>query len=58
MTKKNYRDLFKEKEYSKLLISNLVNRFGDSLDVIAFTWLIYHITQSASISLGLYKPRK
>ena len=54
MTKKNYRDLFKEKEYSKLLISNLVNRFGDSLDAIAFTWLIYHITQSASWAVLIF----
>ena len=52
--KKNYKDLLKEKEYCKLLLSNLVNRFGDSLDAIAFTWLIYHITQSASWAVLIY----
>ncbi|RKM56895.1 MFS transporter [Butyrivibrio sp. CB08] len=52
--KKNYKDLLNEKEYSKLLLSNLVNRFGDSLDAIAFTWLIYHITQSASWAVLIF----
>ena len=55
MTKRNnYKDLLKEKEYSKLLVANLVNRFGDSLDAITFTWLIYHITQSASLAVLIY----
>ena len=52
--KNNYKDLLKEKEYSKLLVANLVNRFGDSLDAIAFTWLIYHITKSASLAVLIY----
>ena len=52
--RKNYKDLLKEKEYCKLLFSNLVNRFGDSLDAIAFTWLIYHITKSASWAVLIY----
>lgn len=52
--RKNYKDLLKEKEYCKLLFSNLVNRFGDSLDAITFTWLIYHITKSASWAVLIY----
>ena len=43
-----YRDVIKEKNYAILLLTNLVNRFGDSIDAIAFTWLVYKITGSAS----------
>ena len=43
-----YRDVIKEKNYTVLLFTNLINRFGDSIDAIAFTWLVYQITGSAS----------
>ena len=43
-----YRDVIKEKNYVVLLFTNLINRFGDSIDAIAFTWLVYQITGSAS----------
>lgn len=43
-----YGDVLKDKEYRKLLFSNLINRFGDSIDAIAFSWLAYEITHSAS----------
>ncbi|MCR5557510.1 MAG: MFS transporter [Butyrivibrio sp.] len=43
-----YRDVLKDKEYRKYLFSGLINRFGDSIDAIAFTWLVYQITHSAS----------
>ena len=49
MTKEiKYRDLLKEKNCIILLFTNLINRFGDSVDAIAFTWLVYAITKSAS----------
>ncbi len=49
MTKNaKYRDLLKEKNCTILLFTNLINRFGDSVDAIAFTWLVYAITGSAS----------
>ena len=43
-----YKDVIKDPQYMKLLFSNLINRFGDSIDAIAFTWLVYKITNSAS----------
>lgn len=46
--KVGYRDVFNQKEYVKLIISNIINRFGDSVDVIAFEWLVYQITGSAA----------
>lgn len=46
----NYRTLLQKKNYRNLWIAGLINRFGDSVDAIAFTWLIYQISQSAGVS--------
>ena len=46
----NYSKILKESEYRKLLLANLINRFGDSVESIAFTWLVYQITKSATWS--------
>ena len=46
----NYLKILKESEYRKLLFSNLINRFGDSMESIAFTWVVYQITNSAAWS--------
>lgn len=54
-TKKiGYRDVFTQKEYMKVIISNIINRFGDSVDVIAFEWLVYQITGSAAWSAIIF----
>lgn len=45
-----YIDILKNKEYRKLLFSNLINRFGDSVESIAFTWIVYQITHSVAWS--------
>ena len=34
----------------KLIAANAVSRFGDSIDMIAFSWLTYAVTNSASLS--------
>lgn len=56
----SYRPLFRQREYIKLVAANVINRFGDSIDAIAFAWLMYEITQSAALMaliLGLnYLP--
>ena len=49
-----YRDVFGQKEYLKLLIANLISRFGDSIDAIAFTWIVYQVTGSASWSAIIF----
>ena len=46
----NYLKILKESEYRKLLFSNLINRFGDSVESITFTWVVYQITNSAAWS--------
>ncbi|WP_029233552.1 MFS transporter [Butyrivibrio sp. VCB2006] len=45
--KKMYGEILKEREYRKLIFATVINRFGDSVDAIAFTWLVYQITHSA-----------
>jgi predicted MFS family arabinose efflux permease len=48
--KVTYRDILRESEYRKLIFSNVINRFGDSVDALALIWLVYQITQSAAWS--------
>jgi len=50
----NYLKILKESEYRKLLFSNLINRFGDSVESIAFTWVVYQITNSAAWSAIIF----
>lgn len=49
-----YRQILTQKEYCKLIAANLINRFGDSVDALAFTWLVYQVTGSASWSAIIY----
>lgn len=49
MEKKNYRQLLSQKWYLKLLLADTVNRFGDAIDVIAYSWVMYEITGSESL---------
>lgn len=44
----SYKDLKGEKEYWKLFIANIISRFGDSIDAIAYSWMAYELTGSAS----------
>lgn len=48
--RKMYGEIIKEHEYRKLIFATVINRFGDSVDAIAFTWLVYQITHSAAWS--------
>ncbi|MGI5894212.1 MAG: MFS transporter [Candidatus Merdivicinus sp.] len=45
-----YRDILKNADYRKLLFADIINEFGDSVDGIAFTWLTYQFSGSASLS--------
>ena len=44
-----YAPLKTQKEYLKLITSSVVNRFGDSIDAIAYSLLTYEITGSAAL---------
>ena len=48
--RKMYGEIIKEREYRKLIFATVINRFGDSVDAIAFAWLVYQITHSAAWS--------
>ncbi|MGZ9583521.1 MFS transporter [Paenibacillus marinisediminis] len=45
---KSYKDLLTQRQYLKMIGANVVNRFGDSIDMIAFSLMVYQITGSAS----------
>ena len=53
-----YKDVLKQKEYVKLIVANVINRFGDSIDSIAFEWLIYLLTGSASWAAIIFGVNK
>lgn len=40
----------KNKKFVKLLIANCISRVGDSIDMLAFSWLIYAMTNSVAWS--------
>ncbi len=44
-----YRVLKTQPEYLKMIAANLINRFGDSVDSIAYGLLMYRVTGSASL---------
>lgn len=49
-----YKDILNQKEYLKYIISNVINRFGDSVDSVAFLWMIYLLTKSAAWSAIIF----
>ncbi len=49
-----YREVLKQKEFMKLIIANVINRFGDSIDSIAFTWMVFALTNSPAWSAVIF----
>ncbi len=49
-----FRDILKVGNYRKMIISDFINRFGDSIDAIAVTWLVYQVTHQAVWSAIVY----
>lgn len=45
----SYRALITQRQYCKLIGANLFGRFGDSLDAIAYSWLVYQVTGNAAM---------
>ncbi len=52
--KVGYKQIFRQKEYMKTVIAAVINRFGDSIDSIALTWLVYQLTGSAAWSAIIF----
>lgn len=42
----------------KIIIAALINRFGDAVDAIASTWIVYEITGSATWSVIIFGINK
>ena len=49
-----YKEIVKQKDYMKIVSASVVNRFGDSVDAIASTWIVYEITGNATWSAIIY----
>ena len=58
MDKVGYREILRQKEFMKTVIADIINRFGDSIDTIAFVWLVYQVTESAAWSALLFGINK
>lgn len=58
MSKVGYRSVLRQKEFVKIIIANIINRFGDSIDSIAFAWMVYMLTGSAAWSAVIYGVNK
>jgi len=52
--KSGYGSLFRETEYMKFIIAKLISRFGDSIDVVAYGWMVFRLTGSAVMLATLY----
>ena len=50
----NYRAVLRHRQYAKLIAANVVNRFGDSVDAIAFTWLVFEISKNPTWSAVIF----
>ena len=50
----SYKTIWNIPNCRRLICANLINRFGDSIDAIAFTWLVYQITGSAAWSALIF----
>ena len=49
-----YKELFKNRNFRRDLAASLINRFGDSIDAIASSWIVYELTGEASWSAIIY----
>lgn len=54
----SYKDILKQKEYMKVVMAAVINRFGDAVDGVAFTWLVYILTESAAWSAFIFGVNK
>lgn len=52
--KVGYKDIFHQKEYMKIIIAALINRFGDAIDAVASTWIVYELTGNAAWSAIIF----
>ncbi|MEG1254362.1 MFS transporter [Clostridium sp.] len=49
-----YGDIIKDKNFCLFMLGNLISRFGDSIDTIAYAWMVYKITGSTALMALLF----
>ncbi|MGV8146083.1 MAG: MFS transporter [Alkaliphilus sp.] len=49
-----YKDILKEKEFMKVVMGEIISRFGDSIDFIAYGWMVFQLTGSAALLAVLF----
>lgn len=53
-----YADVLRQPGYRKLILANIINRLGDAIDTLAFSWIVYAFTGEgmwAAIVFGVNK---
>lgn len=50
----NYTSILSNKNYMLYLIGQLISRLGDSIDSIAYAWMVYELSGSASLMALLF----
>lgn len=53
-TRVGYKEILKQKSYVLYMIATLISRFGDSIDSIAYSWMVYELTGSAALMATLF----
>lgn len=48
--KQGYRMVMKHRNFMQTMAATVINRIGDSIDMLAFSWLVYGLTESAGWS--------
>jgi|GEM_PF-696491 len=51
---RDLKSLWRHKAYRRMLIARSISRFGDCIDVVAFSWLVYRLTGSAILLGAIY----
>lgn len=51
---KGYKEIIKNREFMKSTIAMAITRFGDSMNMIAYSWIVYEITGSPATIAILY----
>lgn len=54
MEKRTYKQLLQQKNFIAYAFANVLNRLGDSLDSIAFIWIVYAITNNPVYSALIF----
>lgn len=51
-----YREILRQAQFMKMTLANGINRLGDSIDVLAYTYIVYQVTKSpawTALAFGL-----